>query len=51
LIGNENGFPHSRFILRKEKEEEKKKGMLEKGKKRNGKCGAEWLLTEGPIVK
>ena len=33
----------------KEKEEEKKKGMSEKGKKRKRKCGADWLLTEGPI--
>jgi len=23
----------------------------EKGKKRDGKCGAEWLLTGGPIGK
>ena len=25
--------------------------MLEKGKKMGRKCGAEWLLTEGPIGK
>ena len=25
--------------------------MLEKGKKRDGKGGADWLLTEGPIGK
>ena len=46
-IGNENGFPHSRFILRKENEEKKKKGMLEKGKKMGRKCGAEWLTAGG----
>lgn len=25
--------------------------MLEKGKKRDGEGGADWLLTEGPIGK
>ncbi|MEE0884620.1 MAG: hypothetical protein U0L59_05270 [Faecalimonas sp.] len=33
--------------MRKENEEEKKKGMLEKGKKRDGECGAEWLTAGG----
>ena len=50
-IGNENGFPHFGFKLGKEKEEEKKKETPEKGKKRDGKCGADWLLSGGPIGK
>ena len=37
--------------MRKEKEEKKKKGTLEKRKKRDGEGGADWLLTEGPIGK
>ena len=35
----------------KEKEEEKKKETPEKGKKRDRKCGADWLLSGGPIGK
>ena len=33
--------------MRKEKEEKKKKDVPEKGKKRNGKCGADWLTAGG----
>ena len=30
---------------------DEKKDVPEKGKKRGRKCGADWLLTEGPIGK
>ena len=33
--------------MRKEKEEEKKKGTLEKGKRRDGEGGADWLTAGG----
>ena len=38
-------------LEKKQRRERKDEMGTEKSRKRNGKCGADWLLTEGPIGK
>ena len=56
-IENKNGFPHSRFILRKEKEEEKKKGCWKREREggenaeRIGYCPEDLQASERSILR
>ena len=50
LDWKQNRFPYFRFIWEEKKKKKRKSGMWEKREKRGRKCGANRLLSGGPIA-